>query len=141
MECVICCEKYYYPKSQEELSERLHQAIDGLPNGGPIWYSAIEKFKALLITQKHNTIHQCYNPKCGCLTCDYCWSRYVNNGKEQNNKTVDDMPGIYDTFKCPYCREIDWKFYYGNVLQELEKTVLGMDEWRKMFLEKCNKVI
>ena len=41
----------------------------------------------------------------------------------------DDMPSTYDYFKCPYCRQIDWKYYMNNVFNELQKKLLSEEEF------------
>jgi hypothetical protein len=51
--------------------------------------------------------------------------------------SLDDMPSIYDYFICPYCRNIDWKDYMNNVFNELQQTVLGKEEFNKLFFKKC----
>ena len=51
--------------------------------------------------------------------------------------TLDDMPSIYDYFKCPYCRQIDWKDYMNNVFNELQQKVLGEEEFNELFYKKC----
>ena len=51
--------------------------------------------------------------------------------------TLNDMPSIYDYFRCPYCRNIDWKDYMKNVLNELQKKVLGEEEFNELLFKKC----
>ena len=46
------------------------------------------------------------------------------------------MPIIYDYFKCPFCRQIDWKYYMNNVFNELQIKVLGKEEFYKEFYER-----
>ena len=50
--------------------------------------------------------------------------------------TLDDIPSIYDYFRCPYCRNIDWKDYMKNVLNELQKKVLGEEEFNELLFKK-----
>ncbi len=100
-------------------------------------YSEIMKFKNLLITSKHNETHTCSSPNCGCLICRDCWFKITHKGKDDMEATLDDMPSIYDYFRCPYCRNIDWKDYMKNVLNELQKKVLGEEEFNELLFKKC----
>ena len=117
---------------QNELRERAEQAIEGMSSKSDELFNAILKFKALHLTEKGFTPHKCSNPKCNFLTCDYCWTWYINNGKEFTERYTEDIPGLNDTVKCQFCKEIDWKVYNKNVLQQLEQTVLGQDAYIKM---------
>lgn len=51
--------------------------------------------------------------------------------------TLDDMPCIYDYFRCPYCRNIDWKDYMKKVLNELQEKVVGEEEFNELLFNKC----
>lgn len=125
MECAICYEKFFTPKTKEEF-EKVYK--ENVKNND---YDEIMKFKNLLITSKHNYTHTCPTPNCECIICSDCWIKITHNGKNLMEADEDNMPSIYDLFKCPYCTQIDWKDYMNNVFNELQKKVLGEDEFIK----------
>jgi len=131
MECAICYEKFFKPATQEEF-EKLYK--ENVKNND---YNEIIKFENYLITPKHNTTHSCPTPNCECIICLDCWIKITHNGKSIDEMTEDDMPSIYDYFECPYCRQIDWKYYMKNVFNELQKKILGEDEFIEEFYKKC----
>ena len=65
------------------------------------------------------------------------WYYQIDKGKYIMEAILDDMPSIYDYFKCPYCRQIDWKDYMNNVFNELQQTVLGEEEFIKAVYKRC----
>jgi hypothetical protein len=130
MECAICFEKFLTPKSKEELEKLYKENIKN--NNFDDWC----KFSNLIITSKHNETHVCSTPNCECIICRDCWIKITNNGKDIMEATEDDIPSIYDYFICPYCRNIDWKYYMHNVFTELQQKVLGMEEYTKLFIQK-----
>jgi len=129
MECAICYEKFLIPKTQEELEKMFKENIND--------YNEIMKFNNLLITFKHNNTHICPTPNCNCLICGDCWIKITHNGKGIDDMTEDDMPSMYEYFKCPYCRQIDWKYYMENVFNELQKKLLSEEEFLDIFFKKC----
>jgi len=131
MKCAICFEKFFTPQTKEEF-EKIYKK--NVKNND---YSEIMKFKNLLITSKHNETHTCSSPNCGCLICRDCWFKITHKGKDDMEATLDDMPSIYDYFRCPYCRNIDWKDYMKNVLNELQQKVLGEEEYNELLFKKC----
>jgi hypothetical protein len=131
MECAICYEKFFTPKTQEEF-EKIYK--ENVKNNN---CDEIITFTNLLITSKHNTAHSCSTLNCECLICNNCWTKITHNGKDFMEMTEYDMPSIYDHFVCPYCRQIDWKDYMNNVFNELQKKVLGEEEFLFMFYKKC----
>jgi hypothetical protein len=131
MECAICYEKFFTPKTPEEFKKIYKENVK---NNN---YDEIMKFDNLLITTKHNNTHICPTPNCKCLICCDCWIKITHNGKRVDEMTEDDIPSTYDYFKCPYCRHIDWKYYMNNVFNELQKRVLGEEEFLKVFFKKC----
>jgi hypothetical protein len=131
MQCAICYENFFTPKSQEEF-EKIYK--ENVKNNS---YDEIMKFKNLLITPKHNDTHSCSAPNCECLICRDCWTKITHNGKGIDEMTEYDMPSIYDYFRCPYCRQIDWKDYMNNVFNELQEKVLGKEEFIKAFCKRC----
>jgi hypothetical protein len=126
MECAICYEKFFTPKTKEEFEKIYKESVKN---------NELMKFKNLLITSKHNETHTCSTPNCECLICGDCWINITCNGKDIDEMTEDDIPSIYDYFQCPYCRQIDWKHYMKNVLIELQQKVLG-DEFDEMYIRK-----
>lgn len=126
MECAICYEKFFTPKTKEEFEKIYKESVKN---------NELMKFKNLLITSKHNETHTCSTPNCECLICGDCWIKITCNGKDIDEMTEDDIPSIYDYFQCPYCRQIDWKHYMKNVLIELQQKVLG-DEFDEMYIRK-----
>ena len=131
MECAICFEKFFTPKTKEDF-EKIYKK--NVKNND---YSEIMKFENLLITSKHNETHACSTPNCECLICRDCWIKITHKGKDIMEATLDDMPSIYDYFICPYCRNIDWKYYMNNVFNELQQKVLGEEEFNELFYKKC----
>jgi hypothetical protein len=130
MECAVCYEKFFTPKTKEEF-EKIYK--ENVKNND---FSELIKFENLLITSKHNFSHKCSTPNCECLICGECWMKITHNGKDFDDIDEDDMPSIYDYFQCPYCRQIDWKHYMKNVLIELQQKVLGDEFTAEMcFLE------
>ena len=135
MECAICFEKFFTPKTKEEL-EKLYK--ENVKNDD---YDEIMKFKNLLITSKHNETHTCSTPNCECLICGDCWIKITHNGKSLMEASIDDMPSMYDYFICPYCRNIDWKYYMNNVLNELQRKVLGNEVFQKIMIERVMSIM
>jgi len=125
MECAICYEKFYRPKTHKELKKMYKQNIK---NDN---FVEIMKFKNLLVTANHNETHVCSTPNCECVICLDCWIK-ITEEKYDKNATMDD-------FRCPYCRNIDWKDYMKKVLNELQEKVLGKEEFNKIFIEKVMK--
>jgi len=126
MKCAICYENFFTPKSKEEF-EKLWQ--ENVPNET---CEEIMIFRNLLITSKCNNTHYCSIPNCKCLICGDCWAKITHRDDNWG------LPRICDYFKCPYCREVDWKDYMSDVLFELQKKVLGGDEaWRLRCIRRC----
>jgi hypothetical protein len=130
MECAICYEKFFRPTSEKEFEKMYKENVKNNT------YYEIMKFKNLLITFNHNTNHYCLTPNCECIICRDCWIKITHNGKSLVEMTEDDMPSIYDYFECPFCKQIDWKDYMNNVLNELQKKVLGEKEFNEVFYKK-----
>jgi hypothetical protein len=135
MECAICFEKFFTPKTKEEL-EKIYK--ENVKNDD---YDEMMKFKNLLITSKHNETHTCSTPNCECLICGDCWIKITHNGKGLMEACIDDMPSMYDYFICPYCRNIDWKYYMNNVFDELQRKILGNEEFQKIMVERIMSII
>lgn len=112
MECAICYEKFFTPKTQEKF-EKIYN--ENIKNNN---YDEIQKLFNLLITPKHNTTYACSTPNCKCLICCDCWI----------NITKDDMLNNNYHFKCPYCRQVGWKDCMNKVFNELQAKVLGKKE-------------
>jgi hypothetical protein len=118
MECAICYEKFFRPKTHEEFERKYEETVKNND------YNEIQKFLNLLITSKHNTTYSCSTPYCECLVCGDCWIKITHNGKSIDEMTEDDMSNNY-YFKCPYCRQVDWKDCMNNIFDELQIKVLG----------------
>lgn len=131
MECAVCYDAFFMPKNREEFEKMYKENVKNED------YDEIIKFKNLLITPKHNKTRSCSTQNCECLICGDCWVKITHNGKGVNEMDLDDMPSIYDLFKCPYCMQIDWKDYMNNVFNELQQKVLGDEEFEKALLKKC----
>lgn len=117
MECAICYEKFVKPMNKEELETMLN-SYDG----------GILKFKNLLITTRHNTTHTCPTLNCNCIICGDCWFKLTRTNKSS-------VSNIYEYFKCPYCRQIDWKEYMSKfVLIDLKKLT-NNEEFSNEFFE------
>jgi hypothetical protein len=135
MECAICFSKFFTPKTKEEFDKMYNENVKNND------YDEIDKFKNLLITSKYNTTHTCSIPNCDCLICGHCWIKITHKGKDIMEATIDDMPSIYDYFICPYCRNIDWKYYMNNVFNELQRKVLGHEEFQKIMVERIMAIM
>lgn len=135
MECSICYEKFFTPKTKEELHCLINENIKNKS------YKEIEKFKNLLITNNHNETHTCPTPNCQCITCGDCWIKITHKGKSINEATQDDFSSINDFFVCPYCKNVDWKYYMNNVFNELQIKVLGYDVYIDLLTSKLSRVI
>jgi hypothetical protein len=138
MECAICYEHFFTPKNQEEFEKIYNENVKIYNENVKNDYAEIMKFENLLITHKHNNTHYCSTSNCECLICGDCWIKITHNGKGIDEMNEDDMPSIYDYFECPYCRQVDWKYYMKNVFNELQKQVLGEKEFIKIFCEKIS---
>ena len=125
MECVVCYEKFFIPKSQEEL-EKIYK--ENVKNNN---YAEIIKFENLLITPKHNNTHSCSTPNCRYLICRDCW---INTTEIIEDDIITNTNFL---FECPYCRQIDWKYYMNTVFNELQKKVLGEREFNAIFYKRC----
>ncbi len=131
MECAICYNKFFIPKNGEELIKLIEENVK---NNN---FNEQTKFMNLVITPKHNTTHTCSTVNCNCIICDNCWIKILCNGKTIDEAELDDLPNIYSYFKCPYCRQIDWKEYMNNVFMELKQKILPEDEF---LLETYNRL-
>ena len=130
MECAVCYEKFFTPKTQEEV-EKIYK--ENVKNND---YDEIIKINNLLITSKHNNTHTCSTPNCECLICGNCWIKITHNLIWKKEAHDDDIPSMYDYFECPYCRQVNWKDYMNNVFNELQKKVLGEDEFIEEFYKR-----
>ena len=131
MECAICNKKFFTPKSQEELEKIYKENVKKND------YGEIMKFYNLLITSKHNTTHSCSTPNCHCLICGDCWCNITYKVKGIDEINEDDISSINNIFECPYCRQIDLKYYMNNVFNELQQKVLGEKEFIAVFYKRC----
>ena len=130
MKCAICFETFFRPKTKKELEKMYDENVKNND------YNEVMKFETLLITTKHNTTHACSTPNCERIICGDCWVKITHNGKSIDEMMENDMPSIYDYFECPFCRQIDWKYYMNNVFNELQKKVLGEEEFYKRVSQK-----
>jgi len=134
MECAICFDKFFRPTSQEELEKMYKENVKYND------YNDMIKFQNLLITPKNNETHICSTHNCECVICGSCWIKITHKGKDVLDATEDDMPSKHELFVCPFCRNIDWKYYMNtNVLTELQLKVLGTEEFCKLIYKKINK--
>ena len=136
MECAICYNKFFKPKSKEELQEILNKNIPSISDNNVsdhTFYDSIIKFDNFLITSNHNTTHSCCTFNCPCLICRDCWNKitFPNQDTEYLDLTFENI-NIND-FKCPYCRIVQWKDYMRNVLLELKYKVLNREDFRKSY--------
>ena len=135
MECPICYEKFIIPKTNAELQEeikKMNKIFEG-PEEHSDKCNKLFHFENLLISPKHNPTHACSTPNCNCIICGNCWERITCGG---TNFQDMEPPSIYKTFKCPYCRNIDWKYYMNNVFNELQIKVLGLEEFGNLMWKK-----
>ena len=85
-----------------------------------------------------DTKYSCPTLNCKCIICIDCWIKFTCNGKNIEEMTENDMPNIYTYFKCPYCKQINWKYYMNNVFNELQQKVLGEEEFYEIMLKKIS---
>ena len=139
MECAICYQKFYKPKTQGEFKKIYNEIIESVKNNN---YDEIDeivevmRMKNFIITPKHNTTHSCSTPNCESIICCDCWTKITHNGKNMYQVNENDIPNIYQYFECPFCRQIDWKGYMNNVFNELQQKVLGNEDFYKVLYEK-----
>jgi len=138
MECYICYNKIFIPKTSEEHNElkkrfmKLYKDITGT-------YKICEliKFKGCIITDKNNPTYKCPTPNCNSIICGNCFIKLTHNGKDLIDITDDDLPDWNDIIVCPYCREKDWKYYMkNNVLDQLQRQILKNDEYENLKLDQ-----
>ena len=104
---------------------------DEIFTSGNFW-----KIQGLLINNKTNdvmntNIFKCHTPGCNVLFCYTCYN------KIKKNSDYDDESEPYsynNKFKCPYCRNIDFKDYMKhNVLNQMMCKILTPEEACKLF--------
>ena len=135
MECAICYEKFFKPKTLEEFEKIYKDIVKNNSEDG------IGKFLIYLITDKHNTTYKCPTYNCECIVCLDCYNSIqindeINNNYEEDNE-YNDIPSKNSKFRCPYCRNIDWKDYMNSVFCELQMKVLGKKKFQLLFFKKC----
>ncbi len=134
MECAICYEKFLTPKNHVEFENLLNEKSKNND------CNEILLFFNYLLTEKYDTSYKCQTPNCKCLICNNCFMNVIkrdvlNNEYEYNNE--NEMTSKYSKIKCPYCRKVDWKFYFtNNVLDELQMKLLGKTEYAKSVYNK-----
>ena len=114
MECSICYESFFKPKTNEELKKKINK----------LWNNKdfdLAKFDSLLITPNHNTTFKCSTNNCNNIICEVCWDKssklddFISNIKPKN-------------FTCPFCKQINYdKYYKKTVLIELKQKFFGDD--------------
>jgi hypothetical protein len=124
MECDLCCEKFFIPKTKEEMINFIKKLRTCTDEEG-------KKKMKLLITPKHNLTHSCSTPNCNYIMCENCWEK-IN--KVDQESSLDDLP-CWGEIKCPYCRQTDWKYYMKKyVLDQLQYKVLEPEEYIELLL-------
>lgn len=99
MECCICYEKFI---SKTELSNYYNNNKNNLD------VDLFFKFKNLLMSEK---TYKCPTINCDVFICDNCLFKLIENE---------------ELYKCPYCRNIDWKIHMDYVLSDLIITKFGI---------------
>ena len=125
MECAICYENFFIPETEEEFKNMYNKNVQD--NN----LEQIMKFTNLLITSNHNTSYKCPTPNCNCIICGDCWIKITHNVKDIDEILEYENKYNYNYFKCPYCRQIDWKEYMNNVFIELQSKLLPEDIFLK----------
>jgi hypothetical protein len=138
MNCSICYEKFFKPENKEDFITKLNNARESENNSEEIY-----KFFNYLITDKHNTTYKCLTPNCEHIFCLDCYNKIlltdkINSNYEgsDNEEYINDIPSKYSKFRCPYCRNIDWKEYMNTVLNELMSKLLGEEEFIEYLYNK-----
>ena len=135
MECAICYEKFFIPKTQEEFERMCEENIKN-----DEYDDEISKFFNLVITSEYNTTYSCSTPNCDCVICEDCWL----NIKYSCNNIHEITEEVNFHFKCPYCRQVDWKDCMNTVLNELQLKVVREEEavkaiYSRLFPKDFNK--
>ena len=120
MECSICYENFFIPKTREEVENKIKEIRKNKKD--------FEKFKNLLITSKHNTSYICSTPNCESLICRDCWTKIKFKDVDLDTFNYDNVSSMFNTFICPYCRKPDWKDYMNDVFMELRLKLLSNEE-------------
>jgi len=152
MECSICYESFFLPKSNEDY--KFKNLPENLKKNSYINLSAIRN---LLITDKYNSTYKCPIENCDSIICQKCWTSLLYNsvlqkksirnnlsdaeeGRDDDDDGDDDDLDIYYLFSCPYCRNIDWKQYMSNhVLLQLLVSKLGVDIVHEDLMKKIRE--
>lgn len=124
MKCGVCYDVFFTPKTKEETEKLFDTHIKDNSN-----LCTIIKFKNRIITPKHDTTISCQTPNCKCLICSDCWFTLVHENDDKNPSN----------FKCPYCRQINWKYYMNFVFHELQLKVLGKNTVKDMAINSFKK--
>ena len=125
MECNICFDNFFIPKTKEERLNFIKEWRKCTADE-----DALKKMN-LLITPKHNRTYSCSTPNCNYIICGNCFDK-IN--KEYDYKSVNDLPS-WDEIKCPFCRQTDWKYYMKKyVLDQLQYKVLEPEEYIELLL-------
>lgn len=129
MECSICFEKFIFIKSKEDWDtekkkfykkyENTFDKEDKFADSKIFW-----RFRGLLNT----STKKCETLNCDCILCDECWFRIRTNGKKMYDADFDDFLEPNDLYRCPLCRQVDWKYQMERVHSELLQKLLSKDE-------------
>ena len=131
MECSICYEKFLIPRNDKEFIQMYKEIVKNND------LNEIMHFNNLIIMPKYdNNIYICSTQNCNCIICKDCVIKLTHNGKNILEITNEDIPTKYDYFKCPYCRNIDWKDYMKNVFNELQEKILGKEKFIEIYINK-----
>ena len=106
MSCSICYEKFFNPKNYKEFLNMLRINVPKDCSGNLIAHKLF-KFLGLLCWGTKSRPHICSITACSVQICGECF---------------DELTTRSSLYKCPYCRNIDWKLYKQEyVLKELLK--------------------
>lgn len=130
MECSICYEKFITVNSFEEF-KILMGSVDKKDVSGFV------KFQHMI-----NKPFICCIDTCKSICCDGCISN-IRTGGNIMDMTEEDIEELEDqtihNYKCPFCRNIDWKGYMKTVvLNQLQSQILTDDEYYNQVFERLN---
>ena len=133
MECSICYEKFII--SVEEFDVFMNSVDRKNIN-------KFMKFQNLFITKRNKPVICCIDT-CKSIFCYDCITN-IRMGGNIMDMTQEELDKIDHTtitnYKCPFCRNIDWKNYMKIVvLNQLQNKILTDDEYYKQLWENMTR--
>lgn len=112
--CSICYEKFI---TKDELKNYYDTHKDNLD---------IEKFFDLKDLVLNDKTYMCPTENCSTFICDKCHRKLIDICEIEND----------EPFKCPYCRQTDWKLYFDGVLGNLLIKTIGIEKFTEKIMNE-----